>query len=252
MHVIVDDLLINYQQTKSSNNKNILFLHGWGDNIKGQSKFIDSLSDFGNVTAVDLPGFGESQIMNRDWTLLDYAKFVADFVAKINLNKVDVLIGHSNGGSIAIKLLATDKLKPKKLILVASAGIRGENKTKYSLLKVATKTGKAITSPMPKSVKSKMRSKLYKSIGSDLLVADNLEGTFKQIINEDLRHEAEKIDIPTLLIYGQDDHMTPVKFGRIYHEAVNGSTLELVGSAGHFVQFDQPAIVNNLIRDFIS
>jgi len=252
MQVIVDDLLINYETRVGKTAKSILFIHGWGDSAKGQAKFLDSLSEFGNVIAPDLPGFGESQLMNDDWTLLDYAKFVSGFVKKINLKHIDLIVGHSNGGSIAIKALTGDMLSSNKLVLLASAGIRGENKAKYGLLKAVTKTGKVITSPMPKLMKNKMRSKLYKSIGSDLLVADNLEETFKNIISEDIRHVAEKIKIPTLLIYGQDDKMTPPKFGMIYHEAITGSTLELVGSAGHFVQFDQPEIVAKLIKDFIS
>ena len=85
-----------------------------------------------------------------------------------------------------------------------------------------------------------------------MLLAENLQETFKNIVSEDLASDSRKIDIPTLLIYGEEDKSTPPKFGMIYHEAIAGSTLELVGSAGHFVQFDQPEVVGKLIKDFIS
>jgi len=252
MQVIVDDLLISYETRVGKTSKSILFLHGWGDSAKGQAKFLDSLSEFGNVIAPDLPGFGDSQIMNDDWTLLDYAKFVSGFVKKINLMNIDLIVGHSNGGSIAIKAISKELILSEKLVLIGSAGIRGNNKGKNSLLKVATKTGKVVSSPLPKNFKSKLRSKLYTTVGSDMLLSENLQETFKNIVAEDLRSEAVKIDIPTLLIYGEEDKSTPPKFGMIYHEAIAGSTLELVGSAGHFVQFDQPEVVGKLIKDFIS
>ncbi|MEI7674391.1 MAG: alpha/beta hydrolase [bacterium] len=165
---------------------------------------------------------------------------------------IDLIVGHSNGGSIAIKAISKELILPEKLVLIGSAGIRGNNKGKNSLLKVATKTGKVVSSPLPKNFKSKLRSKLYTTVGSDMLLSENLQETFKNIVAEDLRSEAVKIDIPTLLIYGEEDKSTPPKFGMIYHEAIAGSTLELVGSAGHFVQFDQPEVVGKLIKDFIS
>ncbi len=250
MHVIVDDLLINYQTRVGKNSLNILFLHGWGDSSKGQHKFLDSLSALGNVIAPDLPGFGDSQAMSRDFSLLDYAKFVSSFCSKINLKHIDLIIGHSNGASIAIKAIANHELQAKKLILIGAAGIRGTNKSKNSLLKVVTKTGKVISSPLPIGIKSRLRSKLYSSVGSDMLLSENLQETFKNIVSEDLRGDARKINIPSLLIYGEQDRSTPPKFGMIYHEAIQGSSLEIIGSAGHFVQFDQPEITLNLIKDF--
>ena len=91
MQVIVDDLLTNYQQT-SGKNLNILFIHGWADSIAGQKSFIDDISRIGNVLALDLPGFGTSQVPDRAFSLLDYAKFVRDFCDKTGFNKIDLII----------------------------------------------------------------------------------------------------------------------------------------------------------------
>ncbi len=251
MQVIVNDILINYQVIESKKDFNILFIHGWADNIKGQKDFIHKLSSLGNVYALDLPGFGDSQAPERDLTILDFAKYVNEFCRKIKLDKINLLIGHSNGGAIAIKGLMSHEIKADKLILLAASGVRDAYKSKVSLLRVISKTGKALSSPLPSEMKYKLRKKLYKSVGSDMLIAEHMQGTFKNIVAEDLQNDASQLDLPTLLIYGENDDMTPPKYGLMYHELIKGSIIEIVGQAGHFVQRDQPEITLNLIKDFI-
>ncbi len=251
MQVIVSDLLINYQVKDSDQKLKILFLHGWADSIKGQQDFIHNLAKLGTVYALDLPGFGESQIPPRAYTLLDYAKLVHEFCEKIDLKNIDVIIGHSNGGAIAIKGIAIGELKTRQLVLIGASGIRNAYKSKASMLKLLTKTGKIATSPLPKNVKTKLRNKLYKSVGSDMLIAEHMEETFKNIVGEDLKNDSKNLNLPTLLIYGEQDTMTPPKYGLQYHEVIDGSTIEIVGQAGHFVQRDQPEITINLIRSFL-
>jgi len=251
MQVIVDDLLTNYQQT-SGKNLNILFIHGWADSIAGQKSFIDDISRIGNVLALDLPGFGTSQVPGRAFSLLDYAKFVRDFCDKTGFNKIDLIIGHSNGGAIAIKIVSLNLLNPKKLVLLGASGIRDGRSSKKTALAIVAKAGKIITSPLPKTMKKQIRSKAYKTIGSDYLVAEHMQETFKNVVSEDMSDDAKNINIPTLLIYGQDDDQTPPKVGLKYHEIINGSEIELVGGAGHFVQLDKPQIAGDLIRKFIS
>ena len=154
MQVIVNDLLTNYQVIESKNGLNILFLHGWGDSIEGQRDFLNTLSGIGMVTALDLPGFGSSQMPQRAWTIFDYAKFVSEFCQKVKLGKIDLIIGHSNGGAIAIKAIASEVIKPTRAVLIGASGIRASSSTRAKALLVATKTGKAISSPLPKSIKN--------------------------------------------------------------------------------------------------
>ncbi|MEI8188020.1 MAG: alpha/beta hydrolase [Candidatus Saccharibacteria bacterium] len=252
MQVIVNDLLTNYQVIESKNGLNILFLHGWGDSIEGQRDFLNTLSGIGMVTALDLPGFGSSQMPQRAWTIFDYAKFVSEFCQKVKLGKIDLIIGHSNGGAIAIKAIASEVIKPTRAVLIGASGIRASSSTRAKALLVATKTGKAISSPFPKSIKNKLRSKVYESVGSDMLVAEHMKETFKNVVSDDLQEDAKNVNIPVLLIYGELDKSTPTKYGLIYHELMANSTFEIVGGAGHFVQQEKPEIVEQLIKDFVS
>ena len=79
-----------------------------------------------------------------------------------------------------------------------------------------------------------------------------MQETFKNIVSEDVSDDAKNITIPTLLIYGQQDDQTPPTIGLKYHELIQGSDIEIVGNAGHFVQLDQSQIVGDIIRKFIS
>lgn len=248
MQIVVRDLLINYVRTGKG--KPVLLLHGWGDNSTGLSSITSQLSKDYDVIVPDLPGFGASQTPTETWGLDDYAKITAEIVNKLEVTPYAV-IGHSNGGAIAVRALSNKLLNPKKLVLLGSAGIRGEYKGRTKALRVVTKSGKLITSPLPVSIKKKLRKKVYSSIGSDMLVAENLQETFKKVVTDDVRDDARKITQLTLLIYGQDDTSTPPSYGEIFRDLIVRSKLVIIKDAGHFVHLDQAGQVNDTIQDFL-
>ena len=249
MQLIVDGLYINYQ--RQGKGKKVILLHGWADSSKGMQPIFNKLSKKFDVLAIDLPGFGASQRPKTDWGLNDYANFVAELVKKLKINDIYSIVGHSNGGAIAIKALANSYISTEKLILISSSGIRNKQKGKLNLLKAATKTAKVISLPLAASTKRKLRKRLYDKVHSDLLVAEDMSGSFKKIITEDIQSDATEINIPTLLIYGQEDNQTPVLYGEIYHQLIKNSTLEIIGGAGHFIQYDQPDKLILMIEKFL-
>lgn len=250
MQVVVDSLLTRYET--QGKGKTVLILHGWGDEAKGFAALQKTLANEGlKVIVLDLPGFGGTEAPKQVWGLNEYAKFVAHFLQKIDEKNVALLIGHSNGGAIAVRGLASGDLQADKLVLLASAGIRGEYKGRVKALRYITKAGKALTMPLPKSVKTKLRKKVYKTVGSDMLVAEHLQETFKNVVTDDVRADAATLITPTLLIYGENDDATPVRYGEILHQAIDGSTLEILPGAGHFVHLDRPDDVNRAIKEFV-
>ncbi len=249
MQVIVDKLLINYQ--RKGKGKKIILIHGWAVNLSNLDVLYKNLSKDFDVISLDLPGFGASQTPAGVWGLEEFSSFLAKFVKKLEIKDIYAVIGHSNGGAMAIKAVASGSLPVDRLVVLSSAGIRGEEKAKQVAIKLMTKAGKVISAPLPASTKNKLKHKLYTAIKSDYLVASNMKESFKKIVNQDLRLDASKIKIPTLLIYGAEDDQTPVLYGRLYHELISDSTLEIIGTAGHFVQQDKPDIVVKLIKDFL-
>ncbi len=249
MQVIVDSLLTYYEA--HGKGRLVLLLHGWGDSAAGLKTLQAALAKKYKVIALDLPGFGGSQPPPEAWGLDSYAYFVAHFLDKIAAKKLVAIVGHSNGGAIAIRGMARGWLSADKLVLLASAGIRGEYKGRVKALRLVTKAGKALTAPLPKSIKQHLRKKVYTTVGSDMLVAEHLQETFKKIVADDVRADAAHLALPTLLIYGDADDATPVAYGKLLQEAIQGSKLEVVPGAGHFVHTDQPAAVEKLIQGFL-
>lgn len=248
MQVVVDSLLTQYEV--QGRGKLVVLLHGWGDSAKGLAGLQKTLARQFRVLAIDLPGFGGTQAPEVVWGLDDYARFVAHFLKKIDAPEVMLLIGHSNGGAIAVRGLSKKWLQVDKLVLLASAGIRGEYQGRVKALRMLTKAGKALTQPLPKGVKARLRKQVYSTVGSDMLVAEHLQETFKKVVTDDVRHDASQLALPVLLIYGENDTATPIRFGELLHESIDGSTLEILPGAGHFVHIDRAAAVVKAIEDF--
>jgi pimeloyl-ACP methyl ester carboxylesterase len=250
MQVIVDGLSTNYH-VSGDGHKTVLLLHGWGDSSLGLAGLQQELSKNFTVVAPDLPGFGKTDNPPSPWGLSDYANFVKAFMHKLKINEIYAIIGHSNGGAIAIRAVGKGLLGPDKLILLASSGVRSPYNGRQKGLRLLVKTGKAVTMPLPKIIKRKLRMTVYNTIGSEMLIAEDLHETFKKIVSDDVTADAGRISIPTLLIYGEEDRATSPATGRLFHEKIKNSIYEQVASAGHFVHLDQPALTNKAIGDFL-
>jgi pimeloyl-ACP methyl ester carboxylesterase len=249
MQVVVDNLLTVYEQ--AGKGPALLFLHGWGDSHATFKQLMADLKANHTVITLDLPGFGGTQSSEDVWGVSDYVQFVAHFLQKINAPKLHGLVGHSNGGTIAIRGVAEGKLTPDRLVLLASAGVRDVYKGRKKALRLTAKAAKLATAPLPKSLQTKLKKKAYGAIGSDLFVAEHLQETFKKVVTDDVQAEAATVQLPTLLLYGSEDTATPVDYGRRFQAAITGSKLEIIDGAGHFVHHDQPDKVSELIKGFL-
>lgn len=150
-NVVVNGLLTKY--LSEGKGKTILLLHGWGDDSRTYRVVQRSLSQNYHTVAVDLPGFGSTDAPKEAWNLDLYGDFVGHFIKKLGL-KVYALVGHSNGGAIAIRAVANGDVHVEKLILLSSAGIRDVYKGKKRVLRIAAKLGKVVVAPLPKEPKS--------------------------------------------------------------------------------------------------
>lgn len=249
MQVVVDSLLTHYAVVGKG--EVILLLHGWGDSGAGLQDLAAALAKTSQVIMLDLPGFGGTEAPKTSWGLTEYATFIQHFMQKTETPQPFAIVGHSNGGAIAIRGLSQGSLDAERLVLLGSAGIRGEYKGRIKALRVITKIGKALTAPLPKAAKRRLRRRVYGTIGSDMLVAEHLQETFKKIVTDDVREDATKIAQPTLLIYGENDEQTPPWIGEAFHQLIKNSTLQLMPGAGHFVHHDRPEQVQQSIQEFL-
>lgn len=249
MKIIIDGLAVNYQA--SGQGKLVLLLHGWGDDSRTFSHLTANLSKDFRVVTLDLPGFGSSQTPREVWDLDNYASFLAAFLNKLNFGQPYAIIGHSNGGALAIRALGLGKLSAQKLILLAASGIRDTGGLKRRVTKVVAKTGKVVTFPLPYKQRQKLRRKLYGTIGSDLLLAPHLQETFKCTVRQDVQVDAAKISVPALLVYADNDPAIPIGDAKRYHELMGNSRLEILPSSDHFIHHSNASQVEELIKGFL-
>ena len=95
MTTVIDGIKINYETRGEG--ECVLFLHGWGANIKLFDRLMETVSKKYCAAALDLPGFGESEEPSEPWSVDDYVGFVIKFTRETGLSPV-ALVGHSFGG----------------------------------------------------------------------------------------------------------------------------------------------------------
>lgn len=245
--IVINNLLINYYSVlpdKKSSNKTLIFLHGWGVDSKLWFKLIPELINKNySLYFLDLPGFGQSQDPNTIYDIDDYKKIVYGFIKKLGLNKIN-LVGHSFGGSIAIKVASENPNFLTKLVLVNAAGIRDDSKRK----KLRNTFAKVISPLFSPSFMQPLRTKFYQMIGSEYLNIPAMSKIFTKVVSENLMPLLSKINEPTLIISGNKDNVTPLVQAQEMNKKIKKSEL-VVLSAGHFSFLDAPEkFVKELIK----
>lgn len=235
----IDNLNINYYDSKNGDDV-ILFLHGWGSNYKIFEFLFPYLINDYRVVAVDLPGFGESAQLKESFSSDDYSSFCINFLKKLDLlNKKIVLVGHSNGGRIAIKLNLSfnNTINIIKNILIDSAGIRSKLSL-YKRIKIKTfKFLKKISSfSLIKKIFPNLEENIKNKFGSNDYnnASPIMKETLVKLVNEDLSDKLYKINVPTLLIWGDKDDATPIEHAKIMNKNIKDSGLVIYENCSHF------------------
>ena len=202
-----------------------------------------------------MPGFGKSEEPKEAWNTDNFIELVKEF---IQINKIDTitLIGHSNGGRIAIKMLSEGNLefKVRRLILIGSAGIvhkkTAKQKAKLSIVKFGKKvlnTGiaKKIAPNALENLKKKMGSVDYRN------ATPVMRNTLVKLVNEDLKDRLPKVNVPTLLLWGENDTETPFDDAKIMEKEIPNAGLVPFKGCSHYVFLERPVQINNIIKNFM-
>ncbi len=251
MQVVVDQNLVEYQ-LRGDGDTTVLLLHGWTDSAQQSfAGLANQLAKSYRVLMPDLPGFGKSLAPAESWGVPEYGHWLKNFVDKLAVQP-DIVIAHSNGGTLAIYALAYGLLQPRKLVLLGSAGIRDTARTKKRVLKLAAKPVKLLLKPLPTGTQERIKKRVYGQLGSDLYTLEHLKPIYQRVVAYDIQNDASLVKTPTLLIYGADDQSTPVSFGQTFQGLMPDARLEVVAAAGHYVHLDQPEKTFGLIEDFLA
>lgn len=248
----IQNLKINYFQ--EGHGQDVLILHGWGCNIQTVMPIFNLLKHQFRVTAVDLPGFGDSSNPPAPYDSYDYSDVIKQFIDSLGFKNI-VLIGHSHGGRIAIILSSQYPKLIDKLILIDSAGIIQKRGINYYIKVYSFKVLKKLYMTFYTGKdRSQALEKFYKRHGSeDYRQSDGvMRQTMVKVINDNLRHLLKEIKSPTLLIWGEDDDATPLSDGRIMEKEISDSGLVIIKGAGHYSYIDDFQTFKLVINSFLN
>ncbi len=252
MYINIDGLNIEY--IEQGEGIPVLMLHGWGSSFNFYKGIMDSLSNCCRVVALNFPGCGNSDTMKEPWNLEDYCNLVLKFIKAIGLEN-PILIGHSHGGRVTLKMTAEKMLNPPKIVLLDSAGLIPKKSIKQKLRAKSFKAiKKTLSLPIIRNYSGELLEKARNHYGSaDYNAAPPvLRQTLVSLVNTDLRDIIPNISCPTLLIWGEKDTDTPLQDAKIIESLIKDAGLCVFENAGHFAFFEQQgrtiAILNSFIK----
>ncbi len=232
--------------------KTLVIIHGWGG-PQAWNNYIEQFArkDF-QVILIHLPGFGESTLP-KNYKKLDsykYAEYIANLLKDIGLED-SILMGHSLGGKIATILNTKYKIG-SRLILVDCACFH-RLYPMWWLKTQLVKLGKAILKRLgafgQKILNSQRLLKLFAS--QDYYNASyELRHVLKNVVDNDVRRLLPKINVDTLVIWGEKDDITPLIDGVCTNKLVKKSRLKIIKDAKHFPFILRPNIFHNLVTNF--
>ena len=247
MFVNIDGTDIHFSQAGERDCPALLILHGWGCNYRTYQNIIDKLSSFFFVITPELPGFGQTPEPPEPWSVGDYADFVKVFCEKTNLNPL-VILAHSLGCRIAIKLLSKNALRPEKIIFTGAAGIKPRKTPAQKARTAVFKAGKIFMKPFPG-----LLEKLQKRSGSaDYRAASPMmRKCLVKIVNEDLTPLLPLVKQSVLLIWGELDDSTPLSDGKLMEQEMPDAGLAVIKNAGHYAFLDQPERFMKIVNSYL-
>ena len=202
----------------------VILLHGWGQNAYMMKFIQDHLSKRFCVMNLDLPGFGDSEEPERVWNIQDYANCIHALADQHHM-ECPILIAHSFGARIAFRYALSYPVK--KMILTGAAGIKKHYTWDYYLRVYTYKILKKM------KIKANLGSSDYQN------ASGIMRGILVKAVNEDISTELSKIDVETLLVWGEKDNQTPLWMGKQMEHDMQNATLVVLEKEDHFAYFHQ-------------
>ena len=230
----------------------VLALHGWGRSHRDFEEALHGL----DAIALDLPGFGATPPAPEPMSTDDFAAAIEP-VLEVAAPAV-VVVGHSHGGRVAVRLAARRPEAVKALVLIAAPVLQRQHRAKPArrlrALKVLRRFG----------LVSESRLEDYRrSHGSaDYRAAEGVQrDTLVRVINESFETELGALRCPVILLWGQEDLDVPLEVAERAAELIGSSlapadrptvAIEVLPGVGHLVPTAAPEAVAGAIRSLLA
>lgn len=233
----------------------IIFLHGVGSD---KSVWRPQLAHFGRsrrAVAFDYPGYGESEFVEGA-TRNDYAATILAAMDSLGIERAHIC-GLSLGGVIAIAMHAAAPERCTSLIIADSFAAHPDGQVIHdrsvsaSLAMTMRELAKARTGMLLGSATSpELRAEVIDTMAAIDPAAYRLGAAAVWLADQ--RDIAASIDIPTLILVGDEDGITPPALSEELSRLIPGSQLQVIAGAGHLANAEQPEAFNEAIESFLS
>ncbi|HEU4904694.1 MAG TPA: alpha/beta hydrolase [Solirubrobacterales bacterium] len=249
----------------------ILFVHG----LAGcWQNWLENLPHFGRThraIALDLPGFGESPMPSWPIEMPAYGRLIHDFCEKLGIDRVAALVGNSMGGFVSTEATIERPERFEKLVLVSAAGVSfartggrrieaGVKLFEASFPFLAGPRRAWLRRPRGRQLAfgrvfrypNRVRPELLREQIEPGLQSPGFGDAIRAVGGYDTRHRLTEIEIPTLVVWGLDDHVVPTEAAIGYNRLIPQSRLEIFERTGHVPQMERPARFNQLVESFLT
>ncbi len=238
----IDGLTIRYRQAGHGHH-HVLLLHGWGGSLESMDPIFNALTPLFTATSIDFPGHGQSSLPPEPWRVSDFSSLTLKFMDRLGLTRPH-LVSHSFGGRVSIQIAARHPDRAGKILFTAGAGVKPPLSAKQKLKRTAAR----FKFLAPAAIRD--RALPYLS-SSDYANAGELRPTLRLVVDEDLTPLLGSIQSPCLLIWGDQDHETPIFCGETMHRLIPNNEYIVFPGAGHFPYLDQLHKFNLLALKFL-
>jgi pimeloyl-ACP methyl ester carboxylesterase len=229
----------------------VVFIHGAGGTHLYWPSEVRRLPDM-RIYSIDLPGHGKSGGRGLQ-TIEAYAEHILTWMETIGLHRA-VFVGHSMGGAIALTLAIKHAEHVLGLGLLSTGARLRVNPMILENTTNSQTFPTAVTAIISKSFSSNADARLVELAQRRMIEIrpSVLHGDFIACNNFDLMDALAAIRVPTLVMCGQDDELTPLRYSQYLSDHIPGAVLQVIPNAGHMVMLEQPQKVAQIFLDFLS
>ena len=234
--VKLGDVVINYAVAGAGHP--IILVHGLAGSHRWWQRTIQAFARYGRVYCVDLIGFGESRGETK-FDLLEGAHHLAQWMDYLGIGHATV-VGHSMGGYIAAELAADHPDKVDILVLVDAAATPLGSNFVRNFMSMAQEARQAPLTLLP-TFFSDVRRAGFKTIWQAGM----------QLCTCDIRHKLERVQQPTLLVWGEKDMLTPLDFAHDLMKLIPNAHLVKFDGCGHAPQWERAEEFTDIVLAFL-
>jgi 2-hydroxy-6-oxonona-2,4-dienedioate hydrolase len=255
--VTIDENKIRYLET-GNGDKNILLMHGLGASAERWEFVLPEFSKNYRVVVPDLIGFGYSDKPLVDYTTEFFTDFLSSFLNKIKIKKTNI-IGSSLGGQITVEYTSKNQDSVENLVLVSPSGIMKHSTPALDAYVMAAlypdSEGAKNAFQMMAGPRQQVDPRIIENFVERMKLPNAKMAFMSTLLGlknaETITKSLMKITIPTLIIWGEDDPVIPIKYADEFVSSIQDCRFYMMDNCGHTPYVDDPSTFTKLVLDFL-